>query len=130
MAGLTFTIYNCGTCFDEQNKGELIAKLYAGTKGVRGFNKLICAGPGSTLITRPGYDPAKDPDKYKFASSPWGGAYQGSAETSGALSGRKQIQFNVKRVLETLKDPQLPKVDTVNMAGWSRGACAMPSPMP
>jgi hypothetical protein len=120
----TFTIYNCGTNYDETKKQEAVASLYSRTKGARGVSKLICAGPGSTLMTRPGYDPAKEPGEYEFSkANVFKGLYQGLGQISGALSGAKQVEFNVNRVMEILAGLPDPKPGMINMAGWSRGAC-------
>ena len=121
-----FTIYNCGTNFDESDgdkKGELIARMYKQTIGIRAEDKLICAGPGSTLMNRWGYDPAKEPADYKFSRLRVDkGIYQLFGEVKGDVGAKDQVKFNVNRVLEILKGLD-PKPGTVNMAGWSRGAC-------
>lgn len=105
-----FTIYNCGTSYDEAKKQEAIADLYVRTEGARGVNKLICAGPGSTLMTRPGYDPAKEPGQYEFSKKNiFKGLYQALGEASGGIKGTKQVQFNVDRVMEILAGLPDPK---------------------
>lgn len=116
-----FTIYNCGTSYDERNN-ELIADLYKATSGERAKNKLICAGPGSKLASRPGYDPKLDPDKYPSPSNLEDLVYQGAGIALGMVSALDQVNYNVRRVLKILGDLN-PKPGLVNMAGWSRGAC-------
>jgi len=120
----TFTIYNCGTGYDETNR-DLITKLFEKTQGARGTDKLICAGPGSKLMTRPDYDPTLHPSRYSFQTSvftPVKNAYQGMGKLTGATDAVKQVEFNVAAVLKILKGLRI-KPDKVNMAGWSRGAC-------
>ena len=88
------------------------------TTGARGVEKLICAGPGSTLMTWPGYDPAKEPGEYEFSkANVFKGANQLAGKLTGGVSASKQVQFNVDRVMEILAALPDPKPGIINMAG-------------
>ncbi|MGH8550296.1 MAG: hypothetical protein ACRERU_17180 [Methylococcales bacterium] len=50
------TLLNCGTCYDADNKGELIAELYKQING----EAYIFAGAGSTMMSKSGYDPLSE----------------------------------------------------------------------
>lgn len=129
----TFTIYNCGTGYDETNR-DLITKLFEKTQGARGTDKLICAGPGSKLMTRPDYDPTLHPSRYSFQTSvftPVKNAYQGMGKLTGATDAVKQVEFNVAAVLKILKGLRIkPGTRLIWPAGVVELARAMPLPMP
>ena len=121
-----FTIYNCGTSYDENSK-DVIAKLFWSTQGGRGKDKLICAGPGSKAFNHTGYDPWWRPGFYKEDAKPLLRQITlpeslGGAEVVGAFAGWPDVEKNVKLVVEGLKNLE-PKPGIINMAGWSRGAC-------
>ncbi len=134
----TFTIYNCGTAFNRNNRDELVADLASRTGGEEGDNWIVNAGPGSdpeanldyfgknpdtgiygiqrlTQQARPGtFDPITKKKKnwFKSTSGIWGMATGAGWED------------NVKSTLHHIDGlnakGRLP--ETINMAGWSRGA--------
>lgn len=134
----TFTIYNCGTAFNRNNRTELVADLAARTCGEEGENWIVNAGPGSnpeanleyfgkdqetgiygihhlTPQARPGtFNPITKKKKNWLTrtSGIWG-----MATGSG-------WEDNVKSTLHHIDGlnaiGRLP--ETINMAGWSRGA--------
>jgi hypothetical protein len=117
-----FTIYNCGTGYDEHS-ADVVASLYHLTEGERGVTKLITAGPGSELMNKQGYDPTQDPSKYELKKrSLVGQVNEELFKRVGQISGVPQVEENVSRVVKFLKGLQ-EKPYVVNMAGWSRGAC-------
>lgn len=126
-----FTIYNCGTAFDE-NKSDLIAELARGTQG----DFVINAGPGSAAMMRQATqqaltaNPAKTALK-QLASLAMGGsapvvdplleAAVGIANAwGGGLAFGSGMENRIQDTLAALgKLPRCPQV--INMASWSRG---------
>jgi len=133
----TFTVYNCGTAFNRNNRDELVADLAARTQGEEGTHWIINAGPGSSPGSkleyfgkdpetgtykiqmqapqaRPGrYDPITKKKRWFSNITPLGGLLTGSG-----------WEDNVKSTIHHIgglnEIGRLP--ETINMAGWSRGA--------
>ncbi len=142
-----FTIYNCGTAFNRNNRTELIADLAARTEGDEGDDWMINAGPGSSPNSNLEYfgpqrdNPITGSDgtvRYQYGMnslSPQMRPGTFNPETGrkkswinrtsgirGSLTG-KGWEDNVKVAMYQLdslgNSGELPEV--VNMAGWSRG---------
>ncbi len=134
----TFTIYNCGTAFNRNNRDELVADLASRTGGEEGENWIVNAGPGSnpednlqhfaknpntgvygiqqlTPQARPGtYDPITKKKKnwFKSTSGIWGMATGSGWEDN--------VKSTIHHIDGLNAKGRLP--ETINMAGWSRGA--------
>ena len=133
-----FTIYNCGTAFNRNNRDELVADLAARTGGIEGFDWIINAGPGSNPNSKLSYF-GKDPktgvyqiQRLRPHARP--GTFHPVAKTrKGWFSRTSRLwgmttgsgwEDNVVSTLDHLgkmhQGNLLPHV--INMAGWSRGA--------
>jgi len=144
------TVYNCGTNYDENNKQELISLLSQATSGHRGIDWAITAGPGSSLISDYYYDPfqvvppviPKDEGWMAWAMRKAGDAVDvamtpvhatASAATyvprkvnmvRGSITGYG-MEYNLEALMDALDEVKSDKgnlPETINMAGWSRGA--------
>jgi len=111
-----FTVYNCGTGFNRENEGELIANLGKITQGMEARPKNMTPVCSWMINDGPGSKP-KDPKS--GAKTPGSGPFK---ELRGTLFGHGW-QSNVEGSMDCIKwmSSQKP-IHIVNMAGWSRGA--------
>jgi hypothetical protein len=112
-SNMQITLFLCGTRYDRNSNGELIAELYKQAGG----EIYIFAGAGSDEMSKSDYDPfsEKHPKGWKNPLS----IAKDTAEGLG-------MDYNVGCLMTYLasqegqKGPGLP--DKINMVGWSRGA--------
>ena len=143
----TFTIYNCGTMFSRENKGELIRELAVATESANGgaeseyVSWLINDGPGATPLGGPSKDPYKEYDpRTRLAGSfdpftrdkkPYPKPEGLFADTRAWFAKQKLAikggitgygwDYNVAHSLWAIQE-YLPSPPTaINLAGWSRG---------
>ena len=110
---MLITLFLCGTRYDQNSKGELIADLYKQAGG----EIFIFAGAGSDTMSKSDYDPfsEKRPTGWKNPFSIAKDSVQG-----------RGMDYNVGCLMTYLASLEADKVtgipEKINMVGWSRGA--------
>src|SRR5262249_2756149 len=117
----TFTIYNCGTCFNRERTDETIANLASRTDGSENREWMINDGVGSkpksanSLAHTPGLC---DPVTGFKSSAPPMARIQGIVNGYGWDQNVAHALAVVKALIAGSNSP--PTV--INLCGWSRGA--------